>query len=90
MSTRTDVARRLELSEVTESGEVVTGRAKGLTVTLEGEAPFTSCVIDLGAALPLARMVMRPGDLNDPDAVETGDPEFDEQMQVVVGRATSL
>lgn len=81
-STRTELARRLELSRVEEVGEFVTGRAKGMTVTLQGEAPFTACVIDLGAAVPIARMVMRPGDLNHPDAVETGDADFDERMQV--------
>ena len=53
-----------------------------MAVTLEGEAPFSACVVELGSAIPIARMVMRPGDLNHPDAVETGDGEFDEVMQV--------
>ena len=82
MNTRTDLARRLELSEVKEDGALVTGRARGMTVTLEGEPPFTGCVVELGCALPIARLVMRAGDLNHPDAVETGDPEFDDAMQV--------
>lgn len=82
MTTRTDLARRLELAQVEEVGEFVTGRARGMTVTLEGEAPFRACVVELGSAIPIARMVMRPGDLNHPDAVETGDAEFDEVMQV--------
>lgn len=82
MSSRTDLARRLELAQVQEVGDLVTGHARGMAVTLEGEAPFTACVVELGAAVPIARMVMRPGDLNHPDAVETGDGEFDEVMQV--------
>ena len=82
MSTRTDLARRLELSQVEEVGDLVTGRASGMTVTLEGAPPFTACIVDLGAALPIARMVMRAGDLNHPDAVETGHARFDEAMQV--------
>ena len=82
MSARTDHARRLELSELVELGDQVIGRARSMTVTLQGEAPFTSCVVELAAALPIARLVMRPGDLNHPDAVETGDASFDESMQV--------
>jgi hypothetical protein len=83
VSTRTDLARRLELAQVEEAGDLVTGRARGLVVALEGEPPFTGCVVDLGAAIPIASMVMRAGDLNHPDAVETGDAAFDEVMQVV-------
>lgn len=82
MSSKTDLARRLELAQVEDVGEFVTGRARGMVVTLEGEAPFSTCVVELGSAIPIARMVMRPGDLNHPDAVETGDAEFDEVMQV--------
>lgn len=82
MSTRTDLARRLELTGVQELGDLVTGRARGMTVSLQGETPFTGCVVELAAALPIAHLVMRPGDLNHPDAVETGDAIFDERMQV--------
>lgn len=83
MSERTDHARRLELSEVRDVGDFVSGRARGLTVSLEGAAPFTACVVELGAAIPIARMLMAPGDLNHVDAVETGDVDFDEHMQVI-------
>ena len=55
MTTRTDLARRLELAQVEEVGEFVTGRARGMTVTLEGEAPFRACVVELGSAIPIAR-----------------------------------
>lgn len=82
VSTRTDLARRLELSQVEEVGDLVSGRVKGLVVTLEGEPPFTACGVDLGAAIPIARLVMRPDDLNHPDSVETGEADFDEPMQV--------
>jgi hypothetical protein len=82
VSTRTDLARRLELSQVEEIGTVVTGRARGMAITLEGEPPFTACIVDIGAALPIAQLVMRAGDLNHPDAVETADQLFDEAMQV--------
>jgi hypothetical protein len=82
VSTRTDLARRLELSQVEEVGAFVTGRASGMAVSLEGAPPFSACVVDLGTALPIARLVMRAGDLNHPDAVETGDARFDEAMQV--------
>ncbi len=92
MNTRTDLARRLELSAVQELGDVVSGRARGMTVTLQGEPPFTGCVVELAAALPIAQLVMRPGDLNHPDAVETGDADFDEQMQAtaLTGYAPTL
>lgn len=82
MSERTDHARRLELSQVQDVGDFVSGRARGLEVSLEGAAPFTACVVELGAAIPIARMRMISGDLNHPDAVETGDVDFDERMQV--------
>ncbi len=92
MSTRTDLARRLELSGVQELGDGVSGLARGMTVTLQGEPPFTGCVVELAAALPIAQLVMRPGDLNHPDAVETGDAEFDDQMQAtaLAGYAPTL
>ncbi|MDP2273349.1 MAG: hypothetical protein Q8K32_21600 [Archangium sp.] len=92
MSTSTDLARRLELSGVQELGDGVSGLARGMTVTLQGEPPFSGCVVELAAALPIAQVVMRPGDLNHPDAVETGDAAFDEQMQVtaLAGYAPTL
>ena len=82
VSSRTDSARRLELSEVEELGDQVTGKARGMAVTLEGASPLTACLVELGRAVPFARVVMRPGDLNHPDAVETDDAPFDDAMQV--------
>lgn len=80
---REHAAHRLELSALKIEDGRISGTVKGFGVSLEGEAPFHTCVIDLGSALPIAKLVLQPGDLNHPDAVETGDANFDEAMQVL-------
>lgn len=76
-------AHKLELSALKIEDGRVRGEVKGFQVTLEGDAPFHTCQIDLSSPLPIAKLAMVHGDLNHPDAVETGDPHFDEVMQVL-------
>ncbi len=80
---REGLARRLELSALRVEDDRVCGTVDGFEVALVGEAPFRECHVTLAGALPLAMLRFQHGDLNHPDAVETGDPAFDEVMQVV-------
>ncbi|MBL8910447.1 MAG: hypothetical protein JNM17_07060 [Archangium sp.] len=80
---RESAAHKLELSALKIEDGRIRGTLKGFEVTLEGGPPFHTCVIDFGSTLPIDQAVMRPGDLNHPDAVETMTGEFDEAMQVV-------
>lgn len=73
----------LELSSVKIEDTRITGDLQGFKVVLEGDVPFHGCKIELSSRLPLVSLVMRAGDLNEPEAVETGDVEFDEAMQVL-------
>ena len=61
-------------------------------MALPGDAPFRECYVTLGGALPPSLLRLDHGDLNHPDAVETGDPDFDEAMQVLAlpGHAPTL
>jgi hypothetical protein len=89
---RESLARRLELSALRIDDERVTGTIDGFEVALLGEPPFRECQVTLGGALPLSLMRFEHGDLNHVDAVETGDPAFDEAMQVIAlpGHAPTL
>jgi hypothetical protein len=80
---REQLARRLELVELRVEADRITGQVKGCEVVLEGEPPFHALQVKLNARLPLVSLVMRHGDLNHSEAVETGDVAFDEAMQVV-------
>lgn len=80
---RESLARRLELSALRIEDDRVSGTIDGFEVALLGDAPFRECHVTLGGALPLSLLRLEHGDLNHPDAVETGDPDFDEAMQVL-------
>ncbi|MFT3713892.1 MAG: hypothetical protein QM817_40040 [Archangium sp.] len=73
----------LELSAVKIEDSRITGELQGFQVVLEGDVPFHGCKVELSSRIPLVSLVMRAGDLNEPEAVETGDVEFDEAMQVL-------
>jgi hypothetical protein len=78
-----EARNNLELTALRVEGDRISGQVKGFTVTLSGDVPFHSFTVDLGAPLPISALVLQPGDLNHPDAVETQDGAFDEAFQVI-------
>lgn len=83
MSERLDVARRLELSDVSESGDAVEGTFRGVKVGLEDHGLERTLTFHLGRPVRWTSIGLRTKEVNDPDVVQTGDQGFDATLTVL-------
>lgn len=70
---RLDEARRLEVSDLSDTGDGVTGRFDGLRVSLAGDGALDRLAVELPRALGVAELRGRAQDAPHPDEVLTGD-----------------
>lgn len=91
-TSRLDEARRLELSDLSDTGDGVTGRYEGLRVTLAGDGALEWLAVELPRALGLAELRGRAQDAAHPDEVLTGDDALEVLLFVRAepGRAPSV
>lgn len=83
ISERLAVARRLELSEAVESADRIEGMFGKVKVALEDHGLERTLRLQMGRAVKWETISLRGKELNDPDLVRTGEPDFDEEITVL-------